>query len=179
MAQASQNVPATGLSNYVGAWPATALVIGDNFVPFNGTYNVASYWYVAVDLTDLSIYQNVISQDPNNVPPAIQALLGNTQYFLFFIANYQSSPNLVQGSLYTFLQAVGAGSELARGEQMIEQLGTGMIRNFSYVLGATFDDTDMPGFEIFNDAGYAVLTMQFMPVTVNGQTIYAPVRTTS
>jgi len=177
MAQAPQNVPATGLSNYVGGWPATALVIGNNSVPFGGTYNVPSYWFVAVDLTDLSIYQNIVSQDPNNVPPAIQALLGNTQYFLFFIANYQSTPNIVQGSLYTFLQAVGAGGELARGEQMIEQLGTGMIRYFSYVLAATCDDTDMPGFEIFNDADYAVLTMQFMPVTVNGQTIYAPVQT--
>jgi hypothetical protein len=177
MVKASQNVPATALSNYVGGWPATGLIIGTSWVPFNGVYNVPSYWFVAVDLTDLSIYQNVVSSDPNNVPAAIQALLGNTRYFLFFIANYQFSPNIVQGSLYTFLQAVGAGPQLARGEQMIEQLGTGMIRYFSYVLAATCDDTDMPGFEVFNDADYAVLTMQFMPVTVNGQTVYAPVQT--
>jgi hypothetical protein len=173
---ASQNVPVSALSSYVNQFPISALVIGDNSVSFSGTYNVGSYWYVAVDLTDLSIVQNIISQDPANVPPAIQALLGNTQYFLFFIANWQSTPNLVQGALYTFLQQVGSGRGLARGEQMIEQLGTGMIRNFSYVLAATFDDNDVPGFETFSDLNYTVLTMQFMPVTVGGQTIYSPVQ---
>jgi hypothetical protein len=177
MVQAPQNVPATALSSYVNQYPVTALVIGNNYVQYNGTYNAPAYWYVAVDLTNLSIVQNIISQDSNNVPPAIQALLGNAKYFLFFVANWQSTFNLVQGSLYTFLQAVGSGPQLARGEQMVEQLGTGTIVNFSYVLAATFDNNDLPGFEVFSSTLYTVLTMQFMPVTVNGQTIYAPVQT--
>ena len=176
MEQAPQNVPVTALSSYVSQFPISALVIGNNSVAFTGNYTFGSYWYVAVDLTDLSIVQNIVSSDPANVPAPIQALLGNTHYFLFFVANWQLTPNLVQGNLYTFLQQVGAGRMLARGEQMVEQLGTGMLRNFSYVLAATFDDNDLPGFEVFSDVNYSILTMQFMPVTVNGKTIYAPVQ---
>jgi hypothetical protein len=173
----ASNVPASALSNFVNQWPASTLVIGDNYVPYSNPSNTPWFWYVAVDLTDLSINQNIVSNDPENVPPAIQALLGNTQYFLFFIANWQSSYNLPTGNLATFLQQVGSGPALANGEQAIEQLGTGTLLNFSYILAATFDDNDQVGFEAFSVTDYSVLTMQFMPVQVGGNTIYAPIRT--
>jgi hypothetical protein len=173
----ASNVPVSVLSNYVNQWPASTIVIGQNYVPYSGPSNAPFYWYVAVDLTDLSIYQNVTSNDPENVPPAIQALLGNTQYFLFFVANWQSSPNLPTGNLYQFLQQVGSGPQLAAGEQAIEQLGTGNLLNFSYILAATCDDNDQPGFEAFSVTDFSVMTMQFMPVQVGGNTIYAPIRT--
>jgi hypothetical protein len=44
------------------------------------------------------------------------------------------------------------------------------------VLAATFDDNDLPGFELFSESGYGLLTMQFNPVMVNGTIMYAPVR---
>jgi hypothetical protein len=88
----------------------------------------------------------------------------------------QKTPNIPHGQLAAFLQQVGSGNALARGEQMVDQLGTGCIQLFSYVLAATFTTTDLPGFEIFSPDLSSVLTMQFMPVTVNGQTIYAPIQ---
>jgi hypothetical protein len=72
--------------------------------------------------------------------------------------------------------AIGSGRQLARGQQMVGQLGTGTIRHFSYVLAATFDDNDLPGFELFSESGYGLLTMQFNPVMVNGTIMYPPVR---
>jgi hypothetical protein len=177
MAQApSQNVPVTVLSSYVNQFPATALVIGQNQVPFNGSSTTGSYWYVAIELTTLSVQQNIITTDAANVPAAIQALVGNPKYFLFFVSSWQSTMNMINGPLYTFLQQVGSNGQLDRGEQMIDQLGTGWLHSFSYILATTFDNQDTPGFEIFSDSGYAVLTMQFMPVTVNGQTQYVPVQ---
>ena len=75
------------------------------------------------------------------------------------------------------MQQVGSGPQLANGEQAIEQLGTGNLLNFSYILAATFDNNDQVGFEAFSVTDYSVLTMQFMPVQVGGNTIYAPIRT--
>ena len=175
MATAPQNVPVSVLSNFTNQYPITALVIGQNYVQFNFPNNAPAYWFVAVDLTNLSVVQNIVSKDPTAVPPAIQALLGNPQYFLFFVSNWQSTMNMITGPQYTFLKQVGASVQLDRGEQIIEQLGTGTLLNFSYVLGATFDNNDTPGYELFSTFNYTVLAMQFMPITVNGQTIYAPV----
>jgi hypothetical protein len=173
----ASNVPATACSSYPNQNPLSNLVIGNAVVPYGGPWNGPAYWFVAIDLTNLAVVQNIISKDPVNVPPPIQALLGNSRYFLFFIANYQSTMNMIQGSLYAFLRAVGSGAQLAGGEQAIEQLGTAQLINFSYVLAATMDDNDVPGFELFSTTDYVVLTMQFMPITVNGQTIYTPIQT--
>jgi len=175
MAQSSPNVPVSALSSFVGARPYPALAIGKSFVVYNGPQNVGSYWWVAVDLTTLNAVQNIATQDGLHVPPQIQQLLGNTQYFLFFMTAWQSTMNLMGGAIYAFLQQVGAGPQLARAEQLISQLGTGSILNFSYVLAATFDANDVPGYEAFSSQGYSTLTMQFMPITIGGKTIYAPV----
>jgi hypothetical protein len=173
--QAGPNVPVSALSSFVGARPYPALCIGKTFVQYNGSQNVGSYWWVAVDLTNLNVVQNIVNQDGLHVPPAIQQLLGNTQYFLFFITAWQSTMNLMGGAVYAFLQQVGAGPQLARAEQLIGQIGTSAILNFSYVLAATFDANDVPGYEAFDTQGYSPLTMQFMPITINGKTIYVPV----
>lgn len=137
------------------------------------------FWYVVVDLTDLSVVVSEISQDETSVPPDVQKYAGSTQYFLYVMTNVANGYNIPQGNLYTFLKAVGSGPQLDRGEQMIDQLGTGTIQSYSYVLAATMDENDVPGFEMFSNTEYVVLTMQFMPITVNGQTIYAPIQTGS
>src|SRR5689334_7360585 len=134
MATAPQNVPVSVLSNFTNQYPITALVIGQNYVQFNFPNNAPAYWFVAVDLTNLSVVQNIVSKDPTAVPPAIQALLGNRQYFLFFVSNWQSTMNMITGPLYTFLQQVGSGTQLASGEQAVEQLGTSLLLSFSYIL---------------------------------------------
>jgi hypothetical protein len=178
MAQESQNaanVPATMLSSFQNQYPATMLKIGNNYYAYPGNYTQPGYWYVAVDLTSLKVVQTIATTNTVDVPAPIQALLGNPQYFLFFCSNMQSTMNMITGPQYTFLRQVGSNGQLDRGEQIIEQLGTGTLLNFSYILAATFDTNDIPGFEVFSTFNYTILAMQFMPITVNGQTIYAPV----
>lgn len=171
------NVPASAVSRIYNAYQATMLAIGSNqFFP-DQQVNNAYYWFVVVDLTNLKVVQSVTSTSSMDVPSQVAPYLGNPQYFLYFISNVQMGFNVPTGSLATFLQEVGSGGQLASLEQMIEQLGTSMIISFSYVLAATMTNTDLPGFESMSIYNSSPLTMAFMPVTVNGQTIYAPIQT--
>ena len=117
-----------------------------------------------------------MSTSNDTVPANIAKYLGNTDFFLFFASNAEKSGNFPHGPLNTFLKQVGSGPALARGEQMIDQLGTGSIQHFSYVLGATFNTGDLPGFELFSADMGTILTMQFMPVTNHGKTYYIPIQ---
>lgn len=170
------NVPASIVSRHWNGTHFSTLAIGKNFYPPKADLSTSFYWYTVVDLTNLSVPDVAVSPANDTVPPNIAKYLGNDQFFLFFSANMQKSPNIPHGALATFLRQVGSGNALARGEQMIDQLGTGNIQLFSYVLAATFSTMDLPGFEVFSDALSSVLTMQFMPITVNGQTMYAPIQ---
>lgn len=181
-ATSTATVPATALSRYYETNVPSTLVIGNNTygpTPGEGGLNPDApfFWYTVVGLRTLNVAVNVISQDETSVPPDVQRYAGNTLYFLFFITNVVNGYNIPQGNLYTFLKAVGSGPQLARAEQMIHQLGTSTISKYSYVLAATMDENDAPGFEMFSNTGYVVLTMQFLPVTVDGKTIYAPIQT--
>ena len=114
-------------------------------------------------------------RDGVNVPSDVQQYVNNPQYFLFCISNCQTGAQIPYGAFYTFLQQVGGGPQLARLEQVYNQLTSGIIHNYSYILAATMDTTDYPGFEALSFTDATVLAMQFMPVTVSGQTIYAPI----
>lgn len=170
------NVPASIVSRYYTGTHFSTLAIGNNFYPPKADLSTSFYWYTVVDLTNLSVPDVAVSPANDSVPANIAKYLGNDQFFLFFAANMQKSPNIPHGSLATFLQQAGSGPALARGEQMINQLGTGNIQLFSYILAATFTVGDNPGFEMFSDTVSTVLTMQFMPVTVNGKIVYAPIQ---
>ena len=136
----------------------------------------SGYWYVVLDLSNnLNVVASELSADNNDPPADIVAMLGNPNYFLFFIAQAVFTGSLPQGNLATFLQAAGAGPQLAILEQTIGQLGTGYLTGFSYVLAATLNDQDLPGFEASSFFEPAILNMQFMPIVVDGNTIYAPV----
>jgi hypothetical protein len=171
------NVPVTAMSNFVPQGPGwTALVIGTerpNWSNLNVNNNTPFWWVVVVDLTNLNVVANTLA-DGVNVPSALQPYLNNPQYFLFCISNCQTGAQIPYGAFYTFLQQVGGGPQLARLEQVYNQLQSGIITNYSYTLAATMDNTDYPGFEALSFTDSTVLAMQFMPVTVGGQTIYAP-----
>jgi hypothetical protein len=171
-------VPATALSRYTQTWAPTQLAIGTQvYVPTgNPNPDMNYFWYVVVDLTNLNVVVNEVLEDETSVPPDVQKYAGNAQYFLFVITNVANGYNIPQGNLYTFLKAIGSGPLLDRGEQIIEQLGTGMITSYSYILAASMAEGDTPGFEMFSTSDYVILTMQFLPVTVDGKTIYAPVQ---
>jgi hypothetical protein len=170
------NVPATIVSRFYTGTHISSLAIGNTFYPPKADLSTSFYWYTVVDLTNLSVPDVAVSTANDTVPANIAKYLGNSQYFLFFAANMQRSSNIPHGALATFLQQVGSGNALARAEQMINQLGTGNIQLFSYILAATFTTGDLPGFELFSAELSTVLTMQFMPVTVDGKIIYAPIQ---
>jgi hypothetical protein len=171
----ANNVPVTALSSNVYQSVAQ-LVVGTNYIT-PPTVTAPGFWYVVVDLSNnLNVVANEYSSS-NNAPPAdIAAMLGNPNYFLFFIGMAPITGMMPQGDLATFLLAAGAGAQLASLEQTIGQLGTGFLSSFSYVLGATLNAQDLPGFEESSLWNPSVLTMQFMPLTVSGQTVYAPVQ---
>lgn len=170
------NVPASIVSRYYTGTHFSTLAIGKNFYPPQADLSTSFYWYTVVDLTNLSVPDVAVSTANDTVPANIAKYLGNDQFFLFFAANMQRSSNVPHGALAAFLQQVGSGPALARGEQMINQLGTGNIQLFSYILAATFTVGDLPGFELFSDTVSTVLTMQFMPVTIDGKIVYAPIQ---
>jgi hypothetical protein len=159
-------VPATALSRYYKAFQATSLVIGDQWVKASmyEKYDDPWYWFVVVNLQDLSVAANECSTSSTQVPTAIVPYQGKAGYFLFLMTNVVRGFNIPQGDLFAFIRSVGGGRQLERMEQMIEQLGTGMITQFSYLLAATTDTEDLPGFELSSTAENSILTMQFKPV---------------
>lgn len=173
-------VPATALSRYTQTFEPSVLGIGSEGVHSN-IQNVDDplYWFVVVNLSDLSVVANVTSASNSEVPTEVQAYADKSGYFLFFIANAQRSMNIPQGALHAFLTAAGAGAGLENAEQLIGQLGTGLLRYFSYILASTLDSGDLPGFEAFSTQGYVTLPMQFVPFDADGRTMYAPSRHTT
>lgn len=170
----ASNVPASALS---ATSSASALAVGANHVQVPQP-STTGYWYAVVDLTGgLQLVANEFSEDNSNPPASIAALLGNSAYFLFFIAQNQSAGRLPQGALASFLDKAGSGAQLAALEQTTSLLGTGAFLNVSYILAATLNDQDLPGFEEASLWNPSVLNMQFVPLTVDGKTIYAPVQT--
>jgi hypothetical protein len=171
---AASNVPVSVMGVFYNDNAYPAIVIGKNYVSFSGNPNTSCYWLVVVDLTNLNVVVNTTTNSVT-VPPAVQQYVGNSQYFLFCVSVAGQVYNVPHGDFYTFLQQVGSGPQLAAAEQIIGQMGTAIIHTYSYILAATMDTTDYPGFEAFSTHHYTLLAMQFMPVTVNGQTIYAPI----
>lgn len=170
------NVPASIVSRYWNSPHWSQLGIGKKYYPPTGDGTKGFYWYTIVDLTDLSVPDVAVSPSNDTVPANIAKYLGNSQYFLFFASNARTSNSIPHGQLWDFLRQVGSGPALKRGEQMIDQLGTGNIAHFSYALAATMNTADLPGIEAFSPDVSVILTMEFMPVTVNGKTYYAPIQ---
>jgi hypothetical protein len=170
------NVPATAFSSW---WTpnqnmASQLVIGSqNFTPPN--WQTGSIWLVVVDLTTLDVVATDVSTDGSTVPGDISPYAGNPRYFLFAISNLAWASVMPQGPLWNLLVAAGSGAKLNRLAQIYAQLSTGYLGTFSYILAASLAEDDLPGFETLSMNHMTILTMAFMPVTVNGQTIYAPV----
>ena len=173
-------VPATAFSTFamqVANPPLSELVIGDKSYSPSGQQSDASFiWLVVVDLTDLSVVANDVSTDGSTVPADIAKYAGNDQYFLYAVSNAAWSTEMPTGALYTLLQQAGAGDGLARLEQIYAQIGTGYLGTFSYILAASMGSSDAPGFEEMSMTDFTLLTMSFLPVTVGGNTIYAPIR---
>lgn len=177
-------VPATAFSMYYvnvdGGIPLSELAIGDQTYQPSGQEGGSSFfWLVVVDLNNLNVVANEVSTDGSTVPSDIAQYAGNPQYFLYAISNSAWAGVAPSGDLYALLQKVGAGTGLAYLEQVYAQIGTGYLSTFSYILAATMDTSDAPGFEAVSFSELQLLTMGFLPIEVDGQTTYAPVQSGS
>lgn len=168
-----QNVPLTVLAGIHPTY-VSEIAIGTNQI----TQNVMStgYWFVVVDLTTLAVAAQAVSANTTTVPAEIQPYLGQPNKLLLFLTMVTSFDQVPQGALFTELKNAGAGVLLDKAEQINTTLGTGHFTYFGYILACTAAPDGMPGFEEFSysDANL-VLTIQLMPVTVDGKTIYTPI----
>ena len=171
-------VPASAFSKFAPQTNfVTALKVATNqpvWWNLNNNPDAPFWWLVVIDLWNLQTVANALG-DGVNVPAAVQQYNNNPRYFLYCLSNCQTGAQIPYGNFYTFLQQVGGGPGLAQLEQVYRQFSSGVIKNYSYILAATMDTTDFSGFEAFSTHHYTTLAMQFMPVTVNGQTTYAPI----
>jgi hypothetical protein len=171
-------VPASVFSSFPQVDVLSELVIGTNsYSPPDTNPQDIFIWLVVVDLTTLTVVANDISKDGSTVPSDISQYAGNPRFFLYAISNAAWAQVAPQGALYTLLQQAGSGPQLARLEQIYAQIGTGFLGGFSYILAATLADDQQTGFEELSMSGFTIMTMGFLPVTVGGKTIYAPIQT--
>ena len=87
-----------------------------------------------------------------------------------------SSPS---GELFKFLDLNGGGRELRRVAQIGHQFGCGSLGTFSYALVGVLGNLNIPGFEASQiSVGQIgpILTVQLMPTTINGKTMYTPIQ---
>ncbi|MEM1055576.1 MAG: hypothetical protein AAGI52_08610 [Bacteroidota bacterium] len=171
----SINATAISYNRHVSAG-ASGVVIGDTRVFSPIPTSTEGFFFAVVDLSTLEVVAQAAPVSNSSVPPEIAPYANKEGYFLFFITQLQSTRNLPQGDLYSFLMNSGAGAALENVEQIVEQIGTGFVLNYAYVLAGSLDSGDLPGFEVYSLDSNAILPMQFVPYDMDGKTMYAPSR---
>ena len=136
-----------------------------------------SYWLFVLDLTSLKpVLDMVYDGDNATVPPQLRDLPHDQRHLLILTACSLRGDRLPQGDFYEYLTKVGSGVELRRAEQVFEQMGTGYRGAVSYVLAATLDERDMPGFEEMSFFHDTYLTFELMPQEIDNEIVYLPIR---
>jgi len=169
-------VPASVYSALANSNTLSEISIGStSYTPPNADWDTAAIWLSVYDLDNLNQVASDLSTDGSTVPSDISQYVGNSEYFLYAVSTNAWASVAPQGDLYTLLQKVGSGAGLAQIEQIYATIGTGFLGTFTYILGAAMDES-VPGFETGSFFTGSVLTMGFLPITVDGQTVYAPVQ---
>lgn len=168
---ASPNVPVTVFSYFGPGTYGNVVAVGTTLLSADSTPN-PRFFFVVVDLSDLSIAAQAVSTSNSDVPSEVQPFAGSPGHFLIVTCIGQITGNIPQGNLAAFLQSAGSDRVLAGLEQAVAQLGTGSNGGYSYVLAATLDDGDLPGYEAGSFSTDSYLTFAFMPLDGGG---YAPV----
>ena len=132
---------------------------------------------MVIELTTLNVVANDVSTDGSTVPADIsQYLKQPARYFLYAISNAAWASVMPQGNLYTLLQNAGSGavSPVSSRSMLRHQLRA--LRRSATSSQRPWPMTTRTGFETLSMTDLTILTMAFLPVTVNGQTIYAPIQ---
>ena len=164
----------TVVSNLNTQFFFTQMAIGKTVL--NQQPTQSGYWFVVLDRRNLSVVYNQF-QTANDVAPNIGNY--NTSDYLLIVATTGDGLNRQpEGPLFKFLDLNGAGRELRRIDQVAVQLNCGSLGTFGYALVGVLGDMNMPGFEasqITNPNTGPILTIQLVPVDVNGTNYYTPV----
>lgn len=176
---ASTNViPLTVNSPLSTTWLSGVAMGTQSFGP-PGNPTPAGYWILVIDRTALKVVYNQVQTSYDTAPDL--GAFNTDDYFMIVAAIAVTLNNIPQGDFFTFLNANGAGPQLARLEQINTQLGCGTVGSFSYVLISILGlgQEALPGIEVssidnFNTKG-VIVTASLIGTVVNGQTIYSPV----
>jgi|GEM_PF-1399570 len=135
------------------------------------------FWYVVVSLTNLTdVPVNIVSKDNSTVPPEVAHYAGRYDYMLCFCSLNGGVPYVPQGELYNFLELIGAADFLQRLEQVASQTGSALAQNYAYNFADALTQGDNKAIEALSFAHTPVMTLQLLPITVDGKTVYTPVK---
>ena len=171
------NVPVTVMSSHPNGFTSTFAAVNQQYYrPNLKQYNQSAWWWLLLDLgNNLNVVANEITTDGHTVPASVQTAVGNPDMFLICASNYGLGQYFPQGPMADLLIKVGAQKVLPRLEQVVEQVGTGVFVQLSYILAATMSENDLPGFEEYSPNFQTQLVFQFMPIQIGTKTTYAPI----
>lgn len=171
------NVPLTVVSNTANNYFWAQIAIGQNVLTQSLASGGPYFWFVVVNRYTLAIEYNQLQTSPTTVPN-IGAF--NTSDHILIVATLgMGLNNPPQGALFGFLDVNGGGMQLRRVEQVATQLNCGSLGTYGYALVGVLGNQNVPGFEgsvIGVSQVGPILTVQLMPTTFGGQTIYTPVQ---
>jgi len=173
-AQPEKTVPVSIRSRYPSQGHGVAFVAVGSKIELAGDHG---YWMVVVDLLTAKISKSGIAQSNSKIPDFIKPYVGNPDYALFVATSYVGTDSLPQGELATFLRKTGSGRVLRALEQFVsQQYKSGEYAGFSYVLAATLDAGDAPGFEEGSFYHDSWMTVELLETKVAGKTRYILIR---
>ncbi|MFT3911606.1 MAG: alkaline phosphatase family protein [Ferruginibacter sp.] len=137
------------------------------------------YWALVIDRTsaNLSVVQNFIFTDNNNVPSQLSQYDNNPNYLLILTTYYLSTPMIPAGAFYTFLTSqMNAGPALGRIEQIFGAMYSSNYQYMGYTIVAPFDGSVEQAIEYSEtDGNISTYTLQLVPTqNPDGTTVYVP-----
>lgn len=161
--------------NSFGAYATIA--VGNSVLRQNVQPGHASYWFVVLDRSNLNVVYNQLQTAPDQAPGL--GAYNDTNHILIVATLGLGLDRQPQGALFKFLDVNGAGMQLRRIEQLATQIGCGSLGTFGYALVGLLGNQNQPGFEASSVAASPtgpIITVQLLPVTVQGQTLYTPIQ---
>jgi hypothetical protein len=135
------------------------------------------FWFLVLDRSTLAVVANLYQPaDQSSTVPNLSAY-NDTNHILIVNTLGVGLNNTPQGALFKFIDQNGGGRQLRRVEQVGMQLNCGSLGTYAYAMVGVMGNLDLPGFEnsqISQPAVGPILTLQLLPMDVNGQTVYTP-----
>lgn len=169
-------VPLTVVSSPNNTYPWAQIAIGKSVLTQQTPAHNVNYWFVVIDRSSLAVVYNQL-QSSASAAPAIGAY-NSSDYILIVATLGLGLDKQPQGALFDFLDVNGAGRQLRRIDQVAVQIGCGSLGTFGYALVGVLGNLNIPGFEasVLSNAQIGpIMTVQLMPTTIQGKTVYTPV----